>query len=142
MWSRDYFDGLGRTWRKTSKGPAAGQDIQTDFAYNARGKIATQSDAYFTGGTVYNTTTSYDALDRVTRVTNPDNTYRTVSYGLLSATETDEKGRQVAYFKDVLGRLTRQREWIGGTAQCRAACCASRTAWTGAAVWCCPPASP
>src|SRR5581483_12182907 len=40
QFARTYFDGLGRTYRKTSKGPSTSQTINADWSYDARGKIA------------------------------------------------------------------------------------------------------
>ena len=59
------MDGFGRPWRSTAKGPAAGQDITADTAYNARGNVASQTAPYYAGDPVYTTTKfAYDALDR------------------------------------------------------------------------------
>ncbi len=99
LWSRNYVDGLRRTWRTVAKGPdAATGDIYVDTAYNARGKEASKTAAYYwvsgqAQPATYATTNSYDALDRLTRVTFADGVYQSKSYGLWSVTETDELGR-------------------------------------------------
>src|SRR5262249_31884607 len=81
QWVRTYFDGLGRTTQVVKKGPATGQDIYVDTTYDARGNVAKQSRPYYQGGTVYNTTTNYDALNRVTKITRPDGKFVQTSYG-------------------------------------------------------------
>ncbi len=96
--SRNYFDGLQRTWRTADKGPdAATGDIYIDTVYNARGQVASKTRAYYwisgqPQPTTYATTHSYDALDRLTRITHPDGASQTKSYGLWSVTHTDELG--------------------------------------------------
>jgi RHS repeat-associated protein len=120
LWTRNYVDGLRRNWRTVTKGPdAATGDIYVDTAYNARGKEATRTAAYYwvSGApqpTTYATTTSYDALDRVTRVTFADGVYHSKSYGLWSVTETDELGRTKTDRMNADGKRVAHDEIVGG----------------------------
>ncbi len=120
LWSRTYFDGLGRKWRTVSKGPdAATGDIYVDTTYNARNQEASRTAPYYwvsgqAQPTTYSTTFSYDALDRVTRQTYADGVYKSKSYGLWSTTETDELGRARTDRVNAAGNRTGHDETVGG----------------------------
>jgi len=60
-----------------------------------------------TGDSTYGiTTNTYDALGRVIKVQDPDNSYRSTSYSLNLTTVADEVGNQRVSHSDALGRLT------------------------------------
>ncbi len=118
-WTRTYFDGFRRTWRTVRKGPEAAMgDIHVDTTYNARGQEASVTAAYYaTSGeapaAIYATTSSYDALDRVTRVTHPDGAFSATTHGLWSETHTDELGRVRTDRFDADGRRVEHDELVG-----------------------------
>lgn len=66
------FDGLGRIWKTTSSGPAAGDDIIVEKSFDARGNLATETLPYYDGDLVKTTRIEYDALDRETLRVLPD----------------------------------------------------------------------
>ena len=72
--SRDYLDGFGRTWRTVCDSSEPGRNVRIDTEYNARGEIARTTAPYFEDGTPRWTQYGYDALDRLSSVTNPDAT--------------------------------------------------------------------
>ncbi|HEY3359570.1 MAG TPA: FG-GAP-like repeat-containing protein [Polyangia bacterium] len=130
LWGREYFDGLQRVYRKQSRGPSAGQELQEDTRYDARGQVAQQSLPYVNGGTPAFVTTLRDALDRVVRVTMPDGAYRTTSYGITynpadpdftvaqtSTIGTDELGHPVRIAKNAQGQVMSRSEWTGAWTQ-------------------------
>lgn len=121
--SRTYFDGFRRTWRAVTRGPdAATGDIVVDTSYDARGQEASVTAAYFwvegePRPATYETTSSYDALDRLAVVTHPDGTFTTKTYGLWSVTETDELGHDKTDRFDAKGRRIAHDEIVGGEVQ-------------------------
>src|SRR5262249_32727601 len=126
LWARSYFDGLGRTYQARKKGPAAGSDIYVDTTYDARANVSTQSRPYYQSGPAYNTTTNYDALNRVTKVTRPDGKFSTTSYSILYnasdadfspeakliQTVADELGHQQRQATNALGQQTSHSQWM------------------------------
>ncbi len=80
--SRSYFDGFGQVYKTIASGrtDSAGDQVHTDFTYNARGNVATRSDPYLLSETPQLTSYSYDTLDRIVGTTLPDNSSRTVSF--------------------------------------------------------------
>ncbi|HEY3351640.1 MAG TPA: FG-GAP-like repeat-containing protein [Polyangia bacterium] len=130
-YERAYFDGLGRTYKTVSRGPAA-PDIVTEMVYNARGQAAQQSLPYYAGDAVKWATMTYDALDRVTKVTAPDGAVRTTRYYLaynpadadFSVTrpcrdDTDELSHTTRTCVDAEGRTLTTTEFLGGEARVR-----------------------
>jgi RHS repeat-associated protein len=122
IWGRSYLDGLGRVYETLNKGPAAGQDIRVDSAYDKRGNVALQTAPYYSGGTIYTTTFSYDAINRRTQRKFPDNATIQGTYGLGSGiaiaklTVTDELGRTTANHIDGFGRTVRREQQLGASA--------------------------
>lgn len=119
MWSREYFDGHKRIWRKVKQGPPASGDIYVDTGYNARGEETSKTRPYYwvSGAPQparYTTTTDYDGLNRPIRVTHPDGTYKTTSYNLWSTTETDELGRAKINDHDADDRRVAHKEYVAG----------------------------
>ncbi|TDC32704.1 RHS repeat-associated core domain-containing protein [Kribbella albertanoniae] len=123
QWTRRYFDGLQRDWRTVSKGPdAATGDIYVDTTYNARGKAAATTAAYYwVSGqpqpVTHPTLTSYDALDRVIKETIPGGATRLTSYGLWTTTETDERGNTMTQRVNAYDKRIASSQEIGGTTQ-------------------------
>ncbi|MDH0646514.1 hypothetical protein N5D48_14675 [Pseudomonas sp. GD03858] len=63
--------------------------ITTRYAYDGLGRRTFVSDPGATTGTHY----QYDVLGRVIRVTNADNSYKTIAYGAATRAITDERGK-------------------------------------------------
>ncbi len=117
VWARVYMDGFGRPYRSTAKGPAVGQGITADTAYDDRGNVASQTAPYYTGDPVYSTTFDYDALDRPVAANHPDGNWTETDYGVagvfVSTTTTDELGHPVTLHLDAFGRAVRKEEPLG-----------------------------
>ncbi len=114
---RRYYDGLGRVWRVAKRGPvsdytcAAPQScIFQDTVYNARGMVARQSQPYYSGEAPVWEATTYDAFDRVVKVTHPDGAVLSKSYGVGTTTQTDELGHSIIETFDVYGHKIKQLE--------------------------------
>jgi RHS repeat-associated protein len=115
QWRRQYLDGLGRTYKAMAKGPASGQEIVEETSYTARGQVYQRSlPRYANDGTVKWLTASYDAVDRVTRLSHPDGGFESKSYGVGVVTTTDELGVVRSEWRDGLGRVTKRRQWKAG----------------------------
>lgn len=115
IWSRIYFDGMGRTWHSETLG--AGDDASAehhDVTFNPRGKVWKSSLPYRKDATVkYWTTTTYDAKDRITNVTAPDGSVSKNSYQTWDVTNTDALGRQAIDKVDSQGRIIVHSEKLG-----------------------------
>jgi RHS repeat-associated protein len=121
IYSRGYFDGLGRTYTATSRGVSA--DSETDTTFDARSNVSTVTNPYFAGGSSVVTTYNYDALNRVTRVTLPDNNTAQTSYGpnsncngcsVWSATTLDPLGHKETDWHDAHGNRIEHDEYVAG----------------------------
>lgn len=78
--------------------------ISRVFSVDAVGRRTFESDPDSDAGTSY----QYDILNRVTRVTNADSTFRTISYGSGSKTETDERNSTTTYSYRAYGNPDQQ----------------------------------
>ncbi|MDD5295495.1 MAG: hypothetical protein PHU46_01175 [Rhodocyclaceae bacterium] len=78
--------------------------ITKSYSYDALGRKTFESDPSRGTGTSY----QYDILDRVTRATHPDNSYRAISYGLGTVTVTDERGKTTVQTYRSYGDPTQQ----------------------------------
>jgi RHS repeat-associated protein len=105
-----YFDGLGRTYRTAKKGPSPSQTIYADTTYNARGGVATQTDAYYNGDTPRTVSHQYDTWNRLVRTVLPDGYDRETSYGLWRQTTTDENGKQATSRRVLTNPFQSQQE--------------------------------
>ncbi len=129
-WTESYFDGMGRTMQshKGSDGFGSTREIRTTVLYDAWNRpfksslpySGTQGEdgiGYVSPGTDVNWVIGeYDGMGRVVKVTNPDGTYKSVSYEGLKTTKTDENGKSKVYEADVYGRLIKVTE-KNGTAE-------------------------
>jgi YD repeat-containing protein len=113
------FDGLGREiWNEEAQDPNGPNFVRT--LYNNLGQVYSVSNRYYstTDQTYGVASYTYDALGRVTQVTNsPDNTFRTTSYNGRARLVTDESGIKKAYQSDGLGRLQYVCDGIGAGTQ-------------------------
>ncbi|MDZ7640057.1 MAG: hypothetical protein U5J83_17705, partial [Bryobacterales bacterium] len=94
----------------------ASTQIETHTTYDSRGLVKTQSLPYRTGeGALQWTTTTYDALDRPTKIKTADNAETTIAYDRNIVTRTDPAGKSIRHIADSLGRLVEVVEngaWI------------------------------
>ncbi|HEY3357011.1 MAG TPA: FG-GAP-like repeat-containing protein, partial [Polyangia bacterium] len=114
IWVREYFDGKGRVYKSVRKGTATQGDIVEEVVYNARGKAAQRTSPYYTSELKQWTTASYDALDRVTRITHPDGSFVTTSYLPGSVIKTDERGHATTEVLDAYGHIVSRQERLAG----------------------------
>ncbi|MGR9355869.1 RHS repeat-associated core domain-containing protein [Rhizobium leguminosarum] len=95
VFSRTYYDGLGRPWRVETPGASAtGPTRITDTVYDARGNVQKTSLVRFKAAenepeTVQWTINSYDWQDRVVKSVNPDNSQKLYQYAAQSALVAD-----------------------------------------------------
>jgi RHS repeat-associated protein len=94
-WTKEYFDGLGRTYRTEKRGPSYEELIRTERTYNPRGGLAWETAPCYEGASPDVTAYTYDPFDRVLTIRQPDGTQTTKSYGLWKETTTDPKGKAV-----------------------------------------------
>ncbi|MBN1622407.1 MAG: VCBS repeat-containing protein [Endomicrobiales bacterium] len=115
-----FLDGLGRTMQTRSPNFDNHQIVTGDVVYNCRGLIENAylpyvddfSTGYETPPTGKpKTTTEYDALGRVTKVTNPDSTYSTTVYYGWEETITDENGNQKSFHRGAYGNIVQVDEY-------------------------------
>jgi RHS repeat-associated protein len=119
----DYLDGFGRNHWSNGTGATTSSETGVSRSYNARGQLASESAPAFSGDTEYYTTYSYDALDRVTLITNPDSSTKQIAYGLppaasadiLQVTTTDETGRVAKATYDARNNLVKSTRMKGTT---------------------------
>jgi RHS repeat-associated protein len=139
-WSRQFFDGLGRliqvqTPHQDWGGDGVGHEIVRFTTYNSRGLKASESVSYEKSAYVYNPNCngtgricnpyvnpdlnqpkmqySYDALGRVTQVTNFDGTTVRTYYQDRKTAILDELNHQTIREVDALGRLVAAKQYEG-----------------------------
>ena len=112
--TRQYFDGLGRSIRKfLYQGQASAPWTVTDTYYDIMGRPSQISNPYDTATPSsivpatcsLCTTSTYDALGRVVRVTTPDGAHVDTAYTDLRVLVTDQAGKKRISQTDALGRL-------------------------------------
>jgi len=118
-----FYDGLGRLIE--SKSPAQDgnkQIISGLVTYNERGQVQEKYLPYLSDSSSSfespsysgaRFSFSYDPVGRLTQTTNPDSTYSSVSYNILSVTRTDENTHKQQEVYDVYGRITQVKEYNG-----------------------------
>ena len=117
LWTRTYFDGLGRTYRSESKGPAIGREILTsEVTFNQRGSVATTAAPRYAGESPQITKTDYDSRNRVIEVTFPDGATTQTQYELFSVTQIDEEGRKSQTRRSPNGLQETTVEYLNGAA--------------------------
>jgi RHS repeat-associated protein len=113
-----YRDLLGRELRTESQG-FGGAFIYRDTAYDTLGRVASVSEPYYSGATVYYTAYEYDALNRVNTVTEPGNRTTTTDYNGLTTTVTtpptaaSPSGQTHVTVKDSQGHVVQATEAAG-----------------------------
>jgi RHS repeat-associated protein len=122
IWSRTYFDGIGRTYKSTSVGADPLKPVVADTEYAKRGQPLRTTAPYYQGDSPQWTAIKADVLGRPTLVTLPDS--NTVSYayekpGAANAAtivaQTDPLGRVTRATLDAAGRTFRHWRYMGST---------------------------
>jgi RHS repeat-associated protein len=107
-----YFDGLGR--RKQTRLVDPEGDVYTETTYDALGRVSNVTNPHrlIAAATDGSTTTQYDPLNRPVLVThNPDGNFVQTAFADPNiSTVTDETGRQRQNTTDALGRLVQVAE--------------------------------
>ncbi len=85
----EYFDGLGRTWRSLTIGDGSSPTTRVDTEYDLRGNAAKVSLPYIADATIYSTITTFDWANRPIKIANPDNSYKSIVYGLYNNPDPD-----------------------------------------------------
>jgi RHS repeat-associated protein len=100
-------DGLGRVKQTQLNSDPSGAD-SVDTTYDALGRVSTVSNPHRSGSNTTDgtTTTSYDTLGRITKATKQDGSTSTLSYSGNCVTTTDDAGKSRKNCSDGLGRLT------------------------------------
>ncbi|WP_165909505.1 RHS repeat-associated core domain-containing protein [Shinella sp. JR1-6] len=83
VFTRTYYDGLGRPWRVQTPGDTDAATRITDTVYDARGNVAQTAFPRFHTVAAQWTVNSYDWQNRVVKTVNPDASERTYIYRVL-----------------------------------------------------------
>jgi RHS repeat-associated protein len=114
-WIQTSFDGLGRV-AQIAKGYGSTTVSIMQYTYDAvgaspLGSITKRSTPYASGGTPVWSTSTYDALGRITTQTRPDGASKTTfSYAGASTTETDPAGHWKTFTLDAYNQLVQVLE--------------------------------
>jgi RHS repeat-associated protein len=110
------LDGLGRTKQTQLADPQPQGTDFVDTTYDALGRVTSVSNPHrsTSSSTDGTTTNAYDALSRPTSVTLQDGSVAHISYSNNTATATDPAGKKRQSTYDSLGRLTQVVEDPGG----------------------------
>jgi RHS repeat-associated protein len=115
-WLEAHLDGFGRNHVSVSSASNPSPYIVTYMQIGKRGQTLSQSAPYYDGiDPLQITSTTYDALDRPTKVTNPDGSFKTLSYALAPAASkdiveistTDETGKVTKQVYDANGKVVK-----------------------------------
>jgi RHS repeat-associated protein len=116
-WSSIYLDGFGRSYDSYRSATDQTRFIGSVTRYTNRGQTLSQSAPfYYDIDAQQLSKTTYDALDRPIKVTNPDGTFSTITYTLppaasrdiLIVTTTDETGKVQRQWFDADGQVTKR----------------------------------
>ncbi|MES0488379.1 MAG: RHS repeat-associated core domain-containing protein [Leptospirales bacterium] len=117
-WVRNYYDGLGRTWKETSLGLDAGKTRIKVIDYDNKGRIKRDTNSKIVGVTNHAWTNyEYDALGRVVNTTHPDGNISQVIYNKSCTVATDANNKSTQTCHDRLGRTTQFWDISPGTSK-------------------------
>ncbi|MBN2881319.1 VCBS repeat-containing protein [Candidatus Woesearchaeota archaeon] len=113
-----YYDGFGDLVQVKSD-VENGRQVVKNLFYDSNFRVSRESNLYFdnysasmsTPKSSPYTTYTYDSMDRVTKVTNPDNTSKQVLYSQYNITDYDENGHRHKYVLDAFGRIVKVVEY-------------------------------
>ena len=120
LWSESYFDGLGRTYLKKTKGPES-KTIASSTVYDARGAVRKTSFPYSYGETPLYVLTDYDAIGRVVRSgqESPADYIRSLTcYNKDVTVKIDPNNHRRREVRDSSGRLIKVQEYTGAFSLC------------------------
>jgi RHS repeat-associated protein len=122
LWKQTFYDGLGRTYRSSSW---ENETETFSIVYTQRDALGrvhrvsnpfrrTEENYFDPPDEAQWTTTEYDALSRVVRVTTPDGSQVNTQYSGNQVTVTDQAGKRRRSETNALGQLTKVIEDPGG----------------------------
>ncbi|GEM_PF-1290828 len=118
----EFKDGFDRLIQTKTEAEDSTKQIVTDTFYNTQGTIDRISVNYFANKTTdysspdstqRNISYQYDSLGRITRITNPDGTFKTNAYDHWTTIHTNEKGIPIEFVYDAYKRLAAIKEYSG-----------------------------
>lgn len=98
-----YFDKFNRQLRTQNVGFNV-TNVLKDTSYDNLGRVYQVSQPYYSGAAIVYTTYSYDLLNRVTAITDPQGNQSTVAYSGLTTTGTNAKGQTHISVKNSQGQ--------------------------------------
>jgi RHS repeat-associated protein len=113
LYSRNYFDGLGRTYKNQKSGPGTSM-VETVTTYDKRGQVSTVTLPHIVND-VSGTPTTYfhDPMGRVTQVNNPDGSITHSCYNDGVVGMVDANGHLKLQVTDAAGRVVQVNEYTG-----------------------------
>lgn len=113
-----FYDGFGNIIQEKSEAQN-GKFITLDIFYDAKKRISKQSLPYYNEYYEYNSFNNsmpyisyeYDALDRITKIKNPDNTEKINDYLLLNYSSYDENGNRKDTIKNIYAEIIQVIEY-------------------------------
>jgi len=108
-----YYDGLNREIKTESESENPSENIIQETHYNNFGNVSKIVAPRTSSETYLNTTTEYDSLGRLIKITNPDGTAKSVEYSQLKTTAFDERGNKIQSEKDIYGNIIKVMEFNG-----------------------------
>ena len=115
--TKEYFDGLGRTFKKISLARDSLNAIEMT-EYDARGNVVRSSLPFFEGEDSYYAEMDYDTSGRPLTMTNPDNTAVQYCYDDNVVVSIDANKHARRETKDAFGRLVKVEEYQGEYTAC------------------------
>ncbi len=114
---RYYYDGFAQLVQLKNDIEDSTQVVKNIF-YDGLGRVKAEENPYFANTSsaisnltdAANTTYSYDALDRVIGVRNPDGTSKNITYSRWNITDFDENGNRIQYTLDGFGQIANVTE--------------------------------
>lgn len=119
-----FVDGFGRVIQTRSEAEDPAKHIVTGFVYNGFGKVEKQILPYIENASQVYTTSSpslksvsinFDPIGRVTKVTNPDNTFQTFGYDHWKLTLTDANNHKKVQYLNAYNQITKVEEYLSSS---------------------------
>ena len=114
-----FYDGFGNLIQIKSEAENS-QQIATDFFYDDLKRLIRQSNPYFVSssnsysspnGSVSHTNYTYDALSRITKINNPDDTHKNITFDHWKIDFFDENDNKKIYFLDAHEQIIEVEEF-------------------------------
>lgn len=118
-----FYDGFGNVIQVKRDAEDSSKQIVVDTFYDNLTRVMKQTNPYLTTlSSSYTTPDSnenatkytYDPIDRIKRIINPDNTEKEFVYDHWNTTAYDEKDNRIDYYFDAYGRITNITEHNNG----------------------------